>query len=148
MARDRTALIPAHRGRHVLPNSPFFSRLLRYAHRRPPRIAIRDHNLGVEKTYLQLLTDVLALRKAIESTLNLSTLLSLERGEEIYMCMLAAGGYEYAVAFLAILAIGAAAVPLSEFLSSKYKRTIMLTVLQQRRYRQRKRRTSSSNPAP
>jgi len=112
--KDRTAFIPAHRGIDVLPNGPLFSRLLRYAHRRPQRVAVKDVNAGIEKTHIQLLTDVLALRRAIELMLNPSILVSLRNGDDVYMSILAPGGYEYTVAFLAILALGAAAVPLSE----------------------------------
>jgi acyl-CoA synthetase (AMP-forming)/AMP-acid ligase II len=65
------------------------------------------------KTHIQLLTDVLALRRAIELMLNPSILVSLRNGDDVYR-HLAPGGYEYTVAFLAILALGAAAVPLSE----------------------------------
>lgn len=114
MDEDRVTFIPPHRGINVLPNNPLFAKLLRYAHRRPQRVVVRDVNAGFEKTHLQLLTDVLALRRVIETTLSPSIRASLQRGEDVYMSILAPGGYEYTVAFLAILAIGAAAVPLSK----------------------------------
>ena len=114
MEDDRVDFIPAHRGIKILPNSPLFAKLLRYAHRRPQRHAVRDFNAGVEKTHLQLLTDVISLRRVIESTISHSVRASLQSGEDVYMSILAPGGYEYTVAFLAILAIGAAAVPLSK----------------------------------
>jgi len=50
----------------------------------------------------------------VETTLSPPVRASLQRGEDVYMSILAPGGYEYTVAFLAILAIGAAAVPLSK----------------------------------
>lgn len=113
---DRAAgMIPPHRGTNILPNSPLFAKLLRYAHRRPQRVVVRDVNAGVEKTHVQLLTDVLALRRVIETTLSPSVRDSLKTGEDVYMSILAPGGYEYTVAFLAILAVGAAAVPLSKW---------------------------------
>lgn len=51
MARntDRSGMVPRHNGPNVLPNSPFFGKLLRHARR--DRIALRDVGLGVEKTY-------------------------------------------------------------------------------------------------
>lgn len=108
---DRTHLLPAHTGPNVLPASPFFGKLLRHAHRK--RIAVRDLNLGVEKTYGDALADALSLRMVLENTLDCSVLDRLAQGDEIYIGVLAAGGYEFTVAMLAVLAIGAAAVPMS-----------------------------------
>ena len=110
---DRTSFVPPHTGDAILPNSPLFSRLLRFAHRQPPLLAVRDVNLKVEKTYLQLLTDVLALRNAIRATLPPEVLQDLDGGGEVYVGVLMPGGYEYAVAVLAVLALGAAVVPMS-----------------------------------
>ena len=97
----------------TLPNTLLFHALLRFANRSPQRIAIRDVNLGIERTYAQLLPDVLSLRRQIRSQLSAATLEKLREEQEIYIANLAPGGYEYTVAFLAILALGAAAVPLS-----------------------------------
>jgi malonyl-CoA/methylmalonyl-CoA synthetase len=107
---DRTALVPAHTGPLVLPNSPFFGKLLRHARR--GRMAIRDVVAGVEKTYEDLLGDALSLRAEIERTLNPHVLKQLQRDEEVFIGVLAAGGYEFAVAVVATLAIGAAVVPM------------------------------------
>lgn len=109
---DRNNFVPRHEGDSILPLSPFFSRLVRYAHRKPPRLAIRDVKLDVEKTYLQLLTDVLAFRKFLRSRLSPETLADLRDGKEVYIALLAAGGYEYTVGFVAVLALGAAVVPM------------------------------------
>jgi malonyl-CoA/methylmalonyl-CoA synthetase len=46
---DRSQLVPPHRGPNVLPNSPFFGKLLRHARRE--RVALRDLSLDIEKTY-------------------------------------------------------------------------------------------------
>lgn len=107
---DRSLLLPSHSGRNVFPNSPLFSRLLRHAHRN--WTAIRDLRLGVEKTYGQLLSDVLGLRQVLQHSLDSNTTKALEKGEEIYIGVLAGGGYEFTVGILAVLAIGAAAVPM------------------------------------
>lgn len=112
---DRTKYVPAHDGPYVLPRSPFFSRLLRFAHNRPPRLAVRDDIAHAEATYLQLLTDVLALRNRLRHDLRTSTQKILAGGEPVYIAILAAGGYEYAVAMLAVLAFGGACVPMSKF---------------------------------
>lgn len=110
---DRTLTVPLHKGDTVLPNLPFFEKLLRYAHRRPPTISIHDVNAGVEKSYTQLLTDALALRRALRGILRPETLTDLDNDHEVFVAVIAPGGYEYAVAFTAILALGAAVVPIS-----------------------------------
>ena len=113
MDTDRTYLFPSHEGPNILPNSPFFTKLLRHAHRR--RVAIRDRNHDdVPKTYGELLSDALALRSVMESKLSSDIRAKLRRGDEVYIGVLAAGGYEFAVAMIAVLAIGAAVVPMSE----------------------------------
>lgn len=110
---DRTAFFPPHTGSNVFPNSPLFSHIIRHAARH--RLAIRDLRLGVQKTYEQLLSDVLGLRQVLRSSLDAVTVKDLENGEEVYIGVLAGGGYEFAVAILAVLALGAAAVPMSIF---------------------------------
>jgi malonyl-CoA/methylmalonyl-CoA synthetase len=110
---DRTYFLPPHDQDNIFPNAPLFSTLLRFATRKPPRIAIRDVNLGIERTHAQLLPDVLALRRQIQNRLSPVTQAKLRKGQELFIALLAPGGYEYTVAFLAILALGAAAVPLS-----------------------------------
>ena len=97
----------------MLPNSPFFSRLLRFAHEEVPRLAVRDVNTKAEKTYLELLTDVLAVRSALRRSLRDETIEELSKGDEIYIGVIAPGGYEFSVAMLAVLALGAAVVPMS-----------------------------------
>lgn len=114
---DKKSTKPARLGPLVLPCTPIFNRLLRFAHEKPPLLAVRDVGTGVEATYLQLLTDVLALRSRLEETLGAEVLAKIDSGDEVYIAVLAAGGYEYAVAMLAVLASGAAAVPMSENLA-------------------------------
>ncbi|KAL4783290.1 hypothetical protein BJX76DRAFT_358153 [Aspergillus varians] len=123
---DRTLTVPRHVGDNVLPNVPFFERLLRFAHRQPPRIAIRDLTAGFEKTYLQLLTDALALRRALRASLSSSTTRALDEDEEVFIALIAPGGYEYAVAFAAILALGAAVVPITTALPIEEAKSLVL----------------------
>ncbi|PGH31972.1 hypothetical protein GX50_05237 [[Emmonsia] crescens] len=113
MTFDRTDFFPPHTGDNVLPLSPFFSKLLRYAHRKSQRIAIRDVNLAIEKTYIEFLGDVLAVRNALRSSLSPEVQIALRAGEDVYIALIAAGGYEYAVGFVAIYALGAAVVPMT-----------------------------------
>ncbi|KAL2441127.1 Acyl-CoA ligase oryP [Exophiala dermatitidis] len=110
---DRTDFVPSHTGDHVLPADPLFTRLLTLAHRPNPRPAIRDVNAGVERTAAQLLGDVLNLRRMVKSRLTPQTLDDLRHGREVYISLLAPGGYEFAVGVLAIMALGAAASPFS-----------------------------------
>jgi hypothetical protein len=108
---DRTNHVPSHTGANVLPNHPVLSQLLRHASH--GRLAIRDLNLGVEKTYSDLLSDVIHLRNVVETILSPSVKAALGNGEEVYIGVLAAGGYEYAVAVLTVMALKAAIVPMS-----------------------------------
>ena len=108
---DRTCFVPKHQGPNILPNSPLFSRILRFAHR-SERIAIKDPLAGFTASYIQLLTDVLHLRNILRNSLDCSILEQLEKGEEVFIIILGEGGYEFTVAFFAILAVNAVIVPL------------------------------------
>ncbi|KAF1993756.1 fatty-acyl-CoA synthase [Amniculicola lignicola CBS 123094] len=110
---DRTCMVPKHAGYNVLPNTPLFSRLLRFASRRPPRVAIEDARTSQQRTHLELLSDVLVLRETIMNSLNSEIIEALHQRDEVYIAIVAAGGYEYTVAMLAVLALGAAAVPIT-----------------------------------
>lgn len=111
---DRTQFVPSHVGDKVLPNLHFFHKLLRYAQRIPSRISIRDVNAGLQKTFHHVLSDALILRKELERKLSAETLRDLQEDKEVYIGLLAPGGYEYTVGFVAILALGAAVVPMGK----------------------------------
>ncbi|KAI9655717.1 MAG: hypothetical protein M1821_005152 [Bathelium mastoideum] len=131
---DRTNFVPRHRGQYLLPCHGLFNRLLRLAGRRPPKPCIRDVQLDCECTHLQLLTDVFRVRNIIEEQLDDPTRAALGNQEETYIAVLAPGGYEFACAVLAILALGAAVVPMSvilpvreaEYFVNKSKATAVL----------------------
>lgn len=110
---DRTDFVPSHHGDNVLPCDPLFTRLLSLAHRPNLRPAIRDVNTGVEKTLAELLSDVLALRRVLRASLTAATLGDLDDGKEVFINILAPGGYEFSVGILAALALGAAASAIS-----------------------------------
>ncbi|KIX05787.1 uncharacterized protein Z518_03759 [Rhinocladiella mackenziei CBS 650.93] len=110
---DRTDFVPSHGGDTLLPADPLFTRLLTLAHRPKPRPAIRDVNAGVERTAAELLSDTLNLRRVLRSCLRPHTLDDLHNGREVYISILAPGGYEFAVGVLAIMALGAAVSPFS-----------------------------------
>ncbi|EMC94629.1 hypothetical protein BAUCODRAFT_73329 [Baudoinia panamericana UAMH 10762] len=113
MEGDRTAYVPKHAGRNIFPCHGLFNRLVRFAHQSPPRLCVRDDNTGHEATHLQLMSDVLALRQRIWSNLGQDVRQALEWKQEVYIAVLAPGGYEYTVAMLAVLALGAAVVPMT-----------------------------------
>jgi len=111
---DRTLYVPSHEGENVLPNLPWFHKLLRYAQRKPSRVAVRDVNAGIERTYHHLISDVLAFRNVLRERMSSQILRDLAEDKEVYIGLLAPGGYEYTVGFIAIIALGAAVVPMGE----------------------------------
>ena len=113
MAEERTSFIPRHDGDHILPADPLFTRLLTIAHRSTQRIAIRDLNTGVEKTIAELLSDVLNLRRILKDSLPTSALQDVQQGKEVFISILAPGGYEFAVGMFACLALGFAGSAIS-----------------------------------
>jgi malonyl-CoA/methylmalonyl-CoA synthetase len=110
---ERTAFIPTHDGDHIFPADPLFTRLLTIANRPTQRIAIRDLNAGIEKTIAELLGDVLNLRRILKSSLTASALQDVQDGKEVFISILAPGGYEFAVGMFACLALGFAASAIS-----------------------------------
>jgi malonyl-CoA/methylmalonyl-CoA synthetase len=62
---------------------------------------------------LELLSDVLAFRQLVARKLGRPIVEAMREGQEVYIAVLAPGGYEYAVAVLAVLAIGGAVVPMT-----------------------------------
>ncbi|KAH9826778.1 AMP-binding enzyme C-terminal domain [Teratosphaeria destructans] len=113
MSGDRTLYTPSHTGPKIFPNHSLFNRLIRFAHHRTPKLCIRDANTGKVASHLQLLTDVLALRERLLQSLAPSVRAAMGRRGEVYIAVLAPGGYEYTVAMLAVLATGAAVVPMT-----------------------------------
>jgi malonyl-CoA/methylmalonyl-CoA synthetase len=113
---DRTCFVPKHQGPNILPNSPLLSRILRFAHR-SERIAIKGPTAGFAASHIQLLTDVLHLRNVLRDSLDHSTLEQLGKGAEIFINVLGTGGYEFMVAFFAVVAVGAVVVPLCKLKS-------------------------------
>lgn len=141
---DRIQLVTPHVGRNVLPNCPLFTKLLRFARRN--HLAIRDNILQVEKSYGDLLADVLAYRTYLESSLNKDVLQRIERNEEVYVGILAAGGYEFTVGILAVIALGAAVVPMSMMISQSTKTKSYLQKQQQFKIPLQRVRTSYRKP--
>lgn len=115
---DRQNFAPKHVGPNVFPNFLYWSRLVRLAHK-PHLIAVKDITYNYTATYARLLTDVLYLRNHLRTRLDAVTLARLDRDEEVFANVLGPGGYEFTVAFLALMALGAVVVPISPDLPVK-----------------------------
>ncbi|KPI42445.1 Acyl-CoA synthetase family member 3, mitochondrial [Cyphellophora attinorum] len=115
---DRDTFAPRHIGRNVFPNFLYWGRLVRLAHKQH-LLAVRDLTFGYTATYQQLLTDVLHYRNTIHLQLDHETQDRLARDEEVFVNVLGPGGYEFTVAFLALMALGAVIVPISPDLPVK-----------------------------
>lgn len=125
---DRTQFVPPHMGYEVLPNLPFFHNLIRYAQRKPSPIVVRDVDANIERTYHHLLSDVLAFRMALEKELSPKTRQDLIQDKEVYIGLLAPGSYEFTVGLVAILATGAAVVPLGKLPNFEFVLGILFVV--------------------
>jgi malonyl-CoA/methylmalonyl-CoA synthetase len=56
------------------------------------------------------------MREVLQHALGAETVESIREGDEVYVAVLAAGGYQYVVAVLAVIALGAAVVPMTTVL--------------------------------
>lgn len=110
MQPDVRSRIPEHIGTNILPNWPLFSKLLFLARRRNT-LVVNDVTHGIEANHTQLISDILHLRNALLDRCDESVKGRLWRGGEVFINLLAPAGYEFAVGFLAIIALGAAVVP-------------------------------------
>lgn len=113
--------LPQHVGDTILPNFSIFNRLLFFAGNRD-NLVVNDVTNGLKATHRQLLSDVLHLRNALQARLDPDTRRRLLQGDEIAINLLASGGYEFATAFLALLALGAVIVPICECFKTLFQR--------------------------
>ncbi|KAK5206365.1 hypothetical protein LTR41_007803 [Exophiala xenobiotica] len=115
---DRIQFVRRHQGPNVFPNFYFFSRLVRLSYK-TDLIAVTDLTFGYTASYAQFLTDVLNLRNVLRSSLSPEVVARLDRDEEVFVNLLGPAGYEFTVAFLALMALGAVTVPISPDLPVK-----------------------------
>ncbi|KAI0123700.1 adenylate-forming enzyme AfeA [Xylariales sp. AK1849] len=96
------------------PQDPILVKLLDAAQHVPGSQTIIKDAFGFEKTYPELLSDVLETRKQLRSRLPSSAFddRGLLRDETTYVAACTRTGYEFVVAFFAIRALGGACVPL------------------------------------
>ncbi|OJD33681.1 amp-binding enzyme [Diplodia corticola] len=97
-----------------LPDEPHFRQLIQN-HDTIRHVIFRDLACQADADYAQLLFDIAHLRRRIVDNLPASALdgKGRIREERPYICTLAPAGYEFLVAALAVLSIGAAIVPLA-----------------------------------
>ena len=112
---DRTDLVQVNEAPQNLPHDLVFHRLHYLACHRDA-IAVKDNDLGLEFSYRQLLSDILHLKSRLLENLGDRVKRSLQADKEVSFVVLARG-YEFIVAFFAILAIGGISVPTSTCLS-------------------------------
>lgn len=96
------------------PNDPILVKLLEAAKRVSGSQVIIKDSFGFEKTYPEILGDVLKTRDQLKSLLPASNFdeRGLLREKSVYVTALTRTGYEYVVAFFAVRALGGAYVPL------------------------------------
>ena len=109
---DRTDFSPLHEGPNILPHDLIFHRLFFLATNQPS-IAVKDAHKGYEITYPQLLSHIIQTRNHIKENLSRRTTQMLRNGEEVAL-MIVARGYEFVVAFFAVLALAGIVVPQSK----------------------------------
>ncbi|KAH0846872.1 putative AMP-binding enzyme [Fonsecaea pedrosoi] len=96
-----------------LPGSLLFIQLLNHATQAVATPLIKDLTEGIQRSAIQLLSDVVHLRQVIRAALPPAALQQLQDGLPLYLTIVAPGGYQFVVAFLAVLSLGAVASPIS-----------------------------------
>ena len=101
--------------RGVLPNTPLFSHLYKGFKQDPHAIVIKNPSPGVTATREQFLRNVLGLRNEILSRCDHLLAADKQAGQDgPFIALLLPASYDFWVAFMAVQAIGAVAVPICE----------------------------------
>ena len=108
----------------LVPNELFIADLFQQYLLDSSAITVRDDHINFEASRERVLRDVLTLRNAIFDRLPDNARARLfQKGADVFICVILSGGYDFVVASIAILSIGAAVVPLSEHMSLDVSRT-------------------------
>ena len=99
---------------YEFPDDPVFVRLLAASARYPRSEAIVHEKNGCEKTYPELLNDILHTRNLIREQLSGFDQQGLLREHHVYISVISSSAYEFIVAFFAVRAIGGVSVVLRE----------------------------------
>lgn len=99
------------------PNDPLLVKLLQAACQTPSTKIIIFDDLGFERTYSDLLGDIIQTRNSLIPRLRLwgSCRTSHFQQEDSFVAILSRGGYEFLVAFFAIRAAGGVCVPIGKY---------------------------------
>src|SRR5690348_14857813 len=98
----------------AFPNEPYFRDLAHLTRRLSSthRIIV-DHRVGTSATLAQLFSAILACRAMLAQKMGVSALDCIRQGKECFVATLLPPGYDFIVAPLAALSLGAGLVPLS-----------------------------------
>ncbi|KGO69113.1 AMP-dependent synthetase/ligase [Penicillium italicum] len=97
-----------------LPDIPFFRRVLFLAHE-GDHTAINDIESGIQASPSRLLHDTIRYRDKLRELIGPAALdhRGIVREENVFVIIISPGNYEFMVALCAIIAVGAAAIPLA-----------------------------------
>jgi acyl-CoA synthetase (AMP-forming)/AMP-acid ligase II len=115
---DQTDFVPLHEGPNVLPHDLIFHTLQDLAMNHNGT-AVKDDSKGHAVSHRQLFSDIIRCRNEVRATLDSKTVKMLQSDCEVSICILSEG-YEFVVAFFAVLALGGIAVPLSRCFSQAW----------------------------
>ncbi|KAK2865200.1 hypothetical protein FQN49_003817 [Arthroderma sp. PD_2] len=107
------------------PSHPLFKQLVEHIPLNDG-IIIHDPDRGIKADYNRFLNDVLSLRRSIREQIpDLLDSYGIVRDEGVYICTLAPASYDFFVAAIAILAVGAALTPLATGITPKEARYLV-----------------------
>ncbi|OAL24783.1 hypothetical protein AYO22_05572 [Fonsecaea multimorphosa] len=112
---DRTDLVDVKDDPDTLPHDILFHRL-HYLACHQNTTVIKERHLDLEITHKQLLSAIVSLKVRILEQLHPRTVEKLQRDEEVGFVVFARG-YEFVMAYFAILAIGGIVVPTSPYIT-------------------------------
>jgi malonyl-CoA/methylmalonyl-CoA synthetase len=99
---------------HGFPDDPVFVRLLAASARYSRSEAVVHEKDGREKTYPELLSDIIHTRNLVREQLPGFDQQGLLRGHHVYIAVVSCSVYEFIIAFFAVCAIGGVIVILRE----------------------------------
>ncbi|KAL4964047.1 class I adenylate-forming enzyme family protein [Aspergillus stella-maris] len=96
-----------------VPERPWLTQFYQHCQRDPSARFIRDLESDKEATWAEFLLEVLVHRERLKHQLDSETLQRLQDpNDEVFIAIIAAGGFDYAVLLFAIVTLGAVVVPL------------------------------------
>ena len=103
---------PRQEARRV-PNGPFIADIFKHVQNNPHVMLFIDEIKGLAVTRQKMLRDILSVSDKLFKSFNEEIEADIRHGEvDVSICILIPSSYEFLVTFLALVALGAAAVPL------------------------------------